>query len=79
MVTEKELRRHHTIKYKLNLMNSSLAEVARSLSLSPNTVHSVSSSRSKSFRVAKKLSEVTQIPFEELFPEYLETTTRGQS
>ncbi len=76
MITEKELRRHHEIKYRLNLSVSSLAKIARSLELSPNTVHSVSSSRSKSMRVAQALADAIGEDVSILFPEYFQEKTK---
>ena len=48
-------------------------DIARACGVTSTTVSTVLHGRSKSERIAREIARATNVPFEELFPEYLET------
>ena len=79
MITEEEKYRHQTIKYKLNLVGTSLTGVAKKVGVSSNTVNAVSASRSKSMSVAQALADAIGEDVSILFPEYFQDQRKEEN
>lgn len=80
VISEEQRVRHETLKFRLRLAQSSFADIARKLKVSPVTVQAVAQGRGRSARIEEKICEVIGCSHPaEIWPEYYPDHAGGPS